>query len=887
MDQPAKKAMKLPKIYEPVQYEADIYALWERLLAFKAAGEGRAYSIVLPPPNANGDLHIGHALTVALEDIAVRYHRLKGDRTLFVPGADHAGFETWVVYEKQLEKAGKSRFDFSREELYNQVWDFVANNKTNFEGQLRQLGASVDWLHFAFTLDDKIVRRSYATFKKMWDERLIYRGEKLVNFCTFHGTGFADVEVSYKEEPGKLWYIKYPLSNGEGEIVVATTRPETMLGDTAVAINPDDPRYHAFIGKTVRLPITGREVPIITDKFVDIKFGTGAVKLTPAHDLNDFEAAQTHKLPLIVVINHEGKIDSEMPEAYRGLSVLEAREKIVKDLTGQGLIVKTEDITHTVGHCYKCNTVIEPLLREQWFIDMQPLAKRAIKELEADEIKFYPEIKKKQLINYLKNLKDWNISRQIAWGIPIPAFQNIDLPDDWIYDEHIKEEYIEVDGKTYRRDPDVFDTWFSSSSWPYATLDFPDSQDFKDFYPLSLMETGGEIMYPWVSRMIMLGLYNTDKIPFEAVYVHGYVMAEDGAKMSKSIGNVISPNEVINKYGSDALRMGIVAGRAPSVNRGYDGRKVEEARNFCNKLWNISRYIEDKVGADFKRPEHLEPKTAADHWIIIKLQAITDTIANDLDNYRFAEAYEHLYHFVWDDFADWYIETAKTQPNIGILVFSLETILKITHPFAPFLTETIWQTLAWQPDSLLMTSRWPAVPVANSEQAKIFEEVKTIVTEVRFIVNSMKLKSTKLHYIAPQSIKDNAQLIEHLTRIKTVTEVQLGPGLRLLNTPYECWLDVDSKLLKQYIAELIQQQKAQQDVVLLLINRLHNTDYLTKAPTQIIENTKKELEEAQAVLDTITKEHLRFAPKDMVKPGQKEPEQVKPEPQKPDPPKKA
>lgn len=858
--------MKLSKVYEPSQYEADIYALWEKSGAFKPQGDGEAYSVVVPPPNANGNLHIGTAFTLMLEDIAVRYHRLKGDKTLFVPGADHAGFETWVVYEKKLAKEGKSRFDFSREELYTQVWDFVAENRKNFEKQFRRLGTSADWEHFTFTLDDKIVKRAYATFKKMWDEGLIYRGERLVNFCTFHGTSFADIEVEYKEEAGKLWHVRYPLTDGSGEVVIATTRPETMLGDTGVAVHPDDARHKNIVGKTIKLPITGREVPIIADDFVDPKFGTGAVKLTPAHDPNDFEAAERHNLPKISVITHEGAMADNVPEAYRHLKVKDAREKIVKDLEEQGLIVKTEELKHSVGHCYKCGNVIEPLLREQWFVDMQPLAKPAIKMLEQDEITFYPKTKQAQLVGYLKNLKDWNISRQIAWGIPIPAFQNVDEPDDWIYDERVEQEIIEVDGKTYRRDPDVFDTWFSSSSWPYATLEFPDSEDFKNFYPLSLMETGGEILYPWVSRMIMLGLYVTGKVPFEKVYIHGYVMAEDGSKMSKSVGNVIDPAEAMDKYGSDALRMGITAGRVPAVNRGYDPRKVEDARNFCNKLWNIARYIEDKTSDNFKPGKHLEPQTPADHWILSKLEQASAAVANDLDNYRFAEAYEQLYHFVWDDFADWYIEASKAQLNIGILAFVLESSLTLLHPFAPFVTETIWQTLAWESDSMLINHPWPQVPFSDSEQTANFEVIKTIISEVRYIMTTLRLKETKLHYIAPEFVKQNAELIERLAKVKTVTEVQLSPGLRLVQTPYQCWLDVDNKVLQNYKKELGERQKTQQATVTNLEKRLANPDYTANAPAEVVEQSKQQLQEAEAVLATIEQEYQRFAAPETVKP---------------------
>jgi valyl-tRNA synthetase len=856
--------MKLPKAYEPSQYEADIYSLWEKSGAFKPRESGTPYGIVVPPPNANANLHIGFALTMSLQDIAIRYHRLIGDRTLFLPGADHAGFETQSVYEKRLAAEGKSRFDFSREELYSQIWDFVAQNRKGFEEQFRRLGGSVDWTRFTFTLDDKIVKQAYATFRKMWDEGLIYRGERLVNFCTFHGTAFADIEVVFKEEKGKLWHIRYPLTDGSGEIVVATTRPETMLGDTGVAVHPDDKKYSALIGKTVKLPLTNREIPIIADNFVDTSFGTGAVKLTPAHDQNDFEAGKRHDLPMITVINDEGMLTHDVPKPYAGLTVEAARQKVVSDLEEQGFLVKTEDYTHNVGHCYKCDTVIQPLLREQWFIDMQPLAKRAITSLKEGKITFYPKEKAEQLIHYLENLRDWNISRQIAWGIPIPAFQNVDEPADWIYDERVTEEFIVVKGKTYRRDPDVFDTWFSSSSWPYATLNYPDGEDFKTFYPLSLMETGGEILYPWVSRMIMLGLYITDKIPFKAVYIHGYVMAEDGTKMSKSIGNVVDALQAIERYGSDALRMGIIAGRVPGVNRGYDQRKVEDARNFCNKLWNVARYIEG-ISGEVAHDGDVKPASSADHWVLVKLSELRQNLEDDFDHYRFAEAYDHLYHFVWDDLADWYIEASKSSPNPPLLAKVLEIILTLTHPFAPFVTETIWQTLEWTGDSVLAAQRWPEVPKADTKKAQAFSELQPIVTESRFITKTLGVGNATLYYTGVPFIADNAALIKRLAHLTDVSNVRDGTGLFLTTTPYRCWLDIDASLAERFVEQLDAKRTNQKTIVERLEKRLADKAYTSKAPRHIISQTKDQLEEARTSLKAIEQEYERFKPSSPVK----------------------
>jgi valyl-tRNA synthetase len=853
--------MQLPKVYEPTQYESDIYALWEKGGAFvpKHRGSKESFSIVMPPPNANGNLHIGHALTNAIQDVLTRYYRLKGRASLYLPGADHAGFETWVVYEKELNKQGKTRFDYSREDLYKQVWDFVQANKTNFEGQLRALGASCDWSRYTFTLDEKIVDRAYKTFKKMWDDKLIYRGERLVNFCTFHGTSFSDIEVIYKEVPGHLWHIKYPLTDGSGTITVATTRPETMLGDTAVAVHPTDERYKQFVGKTIKLPLTAREIPVITDEMVDKDFGTGAVKITPAHDPNDYLVAERHDLPYITVIDHEGKLNHLVPGPYRGHDVDTARQLVVNDLKELGILEKEEQYSHSVGHCYKCGTVIQPLLREQWFVDMQPLAKKAIDALRAGDITFYPSSKLEQSITYLKNIRDWNISRQIAWGIPIPAFQNIDDPDDWIYDERVTEETIEIDKKIYRRDPDVFDTWFSSGQWPYATLDYPEGKDFKEFYPLSLMETGFDILYQWVCRMIMLGLYITDDVPFKDVYLHGLVLDEHGQKMSKSKGNVVNPIDIVTEYGSDALRMGLLTGQTPGNNQPFGLPKVVAARNFCNKLWNIARYVEDKVGDDFKFRHEPKPETPADHWMLSKLQQLTDQMDDFLEQYRFSEAYDALYHFVWNDFADWYLEASKSTPNKATLAFALEAILKLTHPFAPFVTETIWQTLKWEGDELLATGEWPKGIKADAKKGAEFEEIKNIVTEIRYIRGATHLRQgLQLYHKGDDFIHSHTTLLKALASLDDIKSVRDGHGLHLTTTKHVCWLDIDAQTANNFLRELAETKATQEKYIEQLEARLSNKAYVDKAPKTLVEETKQQLEEAKLQLQKIDEEYSRF-----------------------------
>jgi valyl-tRNA synthetase len=846
--------MRLPKAYKPAEYEADIYALWEKGDAFKPknrGGEGY-FSMVLPPPNANANLHIGYGLTVAIYDILARYHRMRGREVLLVPGADHAGFETWAVYEKKLNKEGKSRFDFSREELYKQVWDFVQANKHGFEGQLRALGTSCDWSRYTFTLDNKVVAQAYKTFKQMWDDNLIYRGERLVNYCTFHQTSFADIEVEYEEAKTPLYYIKY------GPFTLATTRPETKFGDTAVAVHPGDERYKEFVGKTIKVEgVNGPfEVKVVEDEMVDPKFGTGAVKITPAHSFDDWEVAQRHNLPAKQVINHDGTLN-EHTGKFKGMTVEEGRKAVVKAMEEKGLMVKVDkDYSNRIGKCYKCGTIIEPMLMDQWFVRMEPLAKKAIETLQNKKITFHPDGKRVQLIRYLEGLKDWNISRQIVWGIPIPAFQNVDDPSDWIFDSRVHEEIIEVDGKKYKRDPDTLDTWFSSSSWPYVTLDYPDGEDFKQFYPLSLMDTGGEILYPWVSRMIMLGHYVTQNIPFKEVYIHGYVMAEDGAKMSKSLGNTVGLSETIAQYGSDALRMGIIAGRIPAVNRPYDSRRLEEARNFSNKIWNIARYIEGRVGDNHNLRAEAQPQTSADHWILSRLNTAAAEVSKALERYRFGEAYELIYHFVWHDFADWYVEASKVEGNTGLLAYVLESTLKIAHPFAPFVTETIWQTLAWEEGSFLATQTSPQSADYSATEAKKFEEAIKIVSEARHIGKVLDLKKPRLYYQFADVIVDQVGLIIKLANLGGVEETknQKHQGLRLTSTQNAVWLEVNRKSAAAYMNKLEEERRGNQQTIKRLEGRLNNKGYLEKAPDAVVRQTREQLSAEQQTLKTIEQE---------------------------------
>lgn len=844
--------MQLAKQYIPNDYEPDIYVLWETSNSFAPTGEGKPYSIVMPPPNANGNLHIGHALDMNLKDILIRYHRLKGDDAVFIPGADHAGFETWVVYEKELAKQGKSRFDFSREQLYSQVWNFVQEKRGNMELQLRALGTSASWKHLTFTLDDKVIQTVYDTFKQMWEDDLIYRGERIVNYCTVHQTSFADIEVEHKTEKGTLWKIAYPTLDKIGEIVVATTRPETMLGDVAVAVHPDDERYKKLIDTRILLPIIDREIPIIADEYVDMSYGTGAVKITPAHDPNDFEMAERHGLPVKSIISHDGRLIN-VPPQFLGLDPQEARRRILAALEAMELRRGESDIEHAVGHCYKCGTVIEPMVKEQWFIKMQPLAKPAIEALEKGEITFHPASKRKELIAYLEQLKDWNISRQIPWGIPIPAFVNETDSNDWIFDTRVTEKRIVVNGTTYIREEDTFDTWFSSGQWPYIVTDYLNGGELAKYFPTSLMETGMDIMRAWVSRMIMLSLYRTGKLPFKDVYLHGMVNDEHNQKMSKSKGNVINPMELVSEFGSDATRMGIIAGRAPAQHQAFNRGAVIAARNFCNKLWNIARFVEAQIG-DNHVIVPLQPQTPADHWIIRQLNDAANNVAVRLEQYRFSEAAETVYHAIWDDVADWYIESSKTAINRPLLSWVLATSLRITHPFAPFVTETIWQTLNYT-DGILMRDSWPTPEQYDEIEAEQFERIKELVSEGRWVITELPgNKKYRLLYGNDSLVKENADTIKHLMRLASVEHTDQPRGLRLAAANREVWLDIDDETLYQHQTELEMRLAEARKRLEGLEARINNPSYAEKAPAHLVEETRQHITEQQALIKRLVTE---------------------------------
>lgn len=690
------------KPYQPQNEESAMYSLWEKSGYFNPdnlpGDRSEPFTIIMPPPNANGSLHAGHALFVTLEDIMIRYHRMRGKKALWVPGADHAGFETQVVYEKKLEKEGRSRFDMQPEELYKEIYDFTIANKAFMENQLKQLGASCDWSREVFTLDEKVIDTVYGTFEKLWNDKLLYRGSRIVNWCPKHQTSLSNLETERETRTDNFYYLKY------GPFTISTVRPETKFGDKYVVMHPKDERYAQYKdGEQFECEwINGKiTATVIKDESIDMTLGTGVMTITPWHDSTDFEIAQRHGLPFEQVIDWRGKL---LPIAgeFAGMNIKDARPKIIEKLQSKGLVEKIDEkYSHEVPVCYKCSREIEPQVKEQWFVKMKPLAEEALAALDRGDVKVLTESHDKILRHWLSNIQDWNISRQIVWGIPIPAWQN---GTEWKISR-------ESPGEGWTKDPDTFDTWFSSGQWPYTTLNYPNGKDFEQFYPTSVMETGSDILFFWVARMIMMGLYRTGKVPFKYVYLHGLVRDAKGQKMSKSKGNVISPLTVSEEYGTDALRMGLVVGNTAGTDLNLDPQKIGAYKKFANKLWNITRFVLES-GFVTEKPVLSD----VDQRLLEQLDAISSEVTDDLENFRFHLASEKLYHYLWDEFAAVVIEESKEILKNGghtaesrkwLLSHVLSTSLKMLHPFMPFVTEAIWQKLPQKDSDLLMVVKWP------------------------------------------------------------------------------------------------------------------------------------------------------------------------------------
>ena len=738
---------ELPKVYEPQQVESRIYQMWEDHGCFKGVEDSKKkpFSIVMPPPNVTGQLHMGHALDCTLQDILTRFKRMQGYAALWVPGTDHAGIATQIKVEEELRvKEGKTRYDLGREKFLERVWKWKEEYGNRIVQQQKKMGVSCDWSRARFTMDEGCSKAVRETFCELYDKGLIYKGSRIINWCPHCVTALSDAEVEYVDKPGHLWYIRYPLADGSGDIVVATTRPETMMGDTGVAVNPNDEKFKHLIGKKCILPIMNREIPIVGDEYCEIGFGTGAVKMTPAHDPNDFEVGLRHNLEVIRVIADDGKIN-ENGGPYNGMDRYECRKAIVKDLEEQGYLVKVEPYNHNVGTCYRCHNDVEPLISAQWFVKMEPLAKEALRVVNEGEVKFVPERFSKTYTNWMENCHDWCISRQLWWGHQIPA---------WTCDDcghiNVKREdptVCEKCGSTHlTREEDVLDTWFSSALWPFSTLGWPEqTADLNYWYPTSVMVTGYDIIFFWVARMIFSGCEQMKKIPFHTVLIHGLVRDDKGRKMSKSLGNGIDPLEIADKYGADALRFNLITGNSPGNDTRFYTEKCEAMRNFANKIWNASRFVMMNLSIDHYELPAADKLEREDKWVLSKLNRLVKEVTENLDSFEIGVASAKVYDFIWDTYCDWYIELTKTRLNgtdedakltaQNVLCYVLVTLLKLLHPFMPFITEEIYQALPKcdGAEDILMTAQWPEYTEALSFPAEesAMEAVMDLIRAIR------------------------------------------------------------------------------------------------------------------------------------------------------------
>ncbi len=875
--------MKLPKVYEPHHYENEIYALWEAAQAFKAdpkRGKPR-FSLSMPPPNETGTLHVGHALGITLQDIMTRHARLQGKDALWLPGTDHAAIATNAIIEKQLAKEGTNKHELGRDAFIARTKEFVGNSRDTIISQIRAMGASCDWSRTRYTLDDALNRSVNEVFTNMYNDGLIYRGHRIVNWDPLLETTVSDDEVVYKEEKTPLYTLKY------GPFEITTARPETKFGDKYVVMHPKDKRYAKYKhGDTFEAEwINGKvTATVIKDEAIDQEFGTGVMTITPWHDHIDFEIAQRHGLEKEQVIDFHGRL-MDIAGEFAGIEIHKARPLIAEKLRRKGLLVHVdENYIHNIALNDRGKGVIEPQIRLQWFVDVNKKAvswkgkKRSLKEvmqavIHDQDITIIPERFDKTYFHWIDNLRDWCISRQIWWGHRIPVWYRTDT-------DGRQETYVGVLPPTdqsegwhdWEQDPDTLDTWFSSALWTWSTLIDPElakdyslsledvlkqSPDFKAYHPTTVIETGWDILFFWVARMILATTYTTGEVPFKTVYLHGLVRTESGKKMSKSDPEtIIDPTTVIPEYGTDALRLAMVAGTAAGNDQRLGLTKIVANRNFCNKLWNIARFVEDRAG----KAMHIgtvKPNTAADHWVMSKLQQTTHDISVALDTFRFAEAYDRLYHFVWDDFADWYIEASKADENLPLLMYTLESTLKLVHPFAPFVTETIWQTLPWE-KGLLITSEWPTPKAGDKEQAKAFEELKTLVSEVRAVLKNIGVSKGVLEYAPNAAISENAVVIKNLARLTELKEVKQSNGLKLTDTKIEAWLAIDADIAKRYADKLQEKRQSESEGIARLELRLSNKNYVDNAPEAVVAETRKQLSEAQARLKAIKAEEARF-----------------------------
>ena len=869
---------ELPKTYEPQEVEGKIYQSWMDAGCFKAAPnpDKKPFCIVMPPPNVTGQLHMGHAMDATLQDILIRYKRMQGYEALWMPGTDHAGIATQIKVEEELRKnEGLTRYDLGREKFLERVWDWKHKYGDRIVEQQKKLGASCDWDRARFTMDEGCSRAVREAFCELYDKGLIYKGSRIINWCPHCLTALSDAEVEYQDKPGHLWHIRYPLADGSGDLVVATTRPETMMGDTGVAVNPEDERFKDLVGKTCILPIMNREIPIVADEYVELGFGTGAVKMTPAHDPNDFEVGLRHNLEVIRCIDDDGKIN-ENGGPYNGMDRYECRKAIVKDLEEQGYLIKTEDYSHNVGTCYRCHNDVEPLISAQWFVKMAPLAKEALRVVNDGEVQFIPERFTKTYTNWMENVHDWCISRQLWWGHQIPAWTCADCGHITV-DRADPTCCAKCGSKNITREEDVLDTWFSSALWPFSTLGWPDKTPELDyFYPTSVLVTGYDIIFFWVARMIFSGCEQMGKYPFEKVLIHGLVRDDKGRKMSKSLGNGIDPLEMAEKYGADALRFNLITGNSPGNDMRFYVEKCEAMRNFANKIWNASRFVMMNLTIDqVELPEKLELE---DKWVLSKLNTLIREVTENMDAYELGVASAKVYDFIWDTYCDWYIELTKdrmrsadTAENAqNVLCYVLIQVLRLLHPFMPFITEEIYQALphmAGQEGGFIMTSPWPVW-----REDLNFRDEEEAMEMVMDAIRAIRGRRAEMNVAPSRKVKLTIATAYHdvftagapfFLRLASAGEVEVIPAAQAGSSDEmrrEGMVEVITHAARVFmpLAELVDvkaeleriaKEKAKAEGHLKGIEaKLSNEAFTSKAPAHIVQNQRDQAEKLRSLI---------------------------------------
>jgi valyl-tRNA synthetase len=885
----APEKQEMPKAYEPGKVEQNWYDFWMEKGYFtpKIDPDKKPFVIIMPPPNITGELHLGHALEMAMQDAMTRWHRMKGEPTLWLPGVDHASIAAHVVLERELAKEGLDRHKLGREKFLERMYQWVAECRQTIAQQLMKLGNSCDWTRLRFTMDEGSSLAVRTTFKHLYDKGLIYRGERIINWCPRCGTALSDLEVEHRDLNGHLWYVRYPLAeDGDKYITVATTRPETILGDTAVAVNPRDKRFQGMVGKKVILPAVNREIPIVADEAVDPAFGTGAVKITPAHDPVDFEVAQRQGLPLINILNADVTMN-ENAGPYRGIDRYECRKAILADLEKTGQLVKTEDYTHAVGHCDRCHTVVEPIASRQWFVKMPPLAKPAIDAVKDGRVTIIPERFTKVYLNWMENIRDWCISRQLWWGHRIPVWYCRDC-DELIVAVETPTSCPKCDSANIEQDPDILDTWFSSALWPHSTLGWPDeTEDLSYFYPTSVMNPGYEILFFWVARMIMLGIENTGEIPFHTVYLHGLIRDEENLKMSKTRGNVVDPLDLISQYGADALRFALTTGTSPGNDSRLSIEKMEAGRNFANKLWNATRFVIWSLVPDGSQDMKIDRKKLLpeDRWILSRLNRTVVNVVGLMEDLQFGEAQRQIHDFLWGEYCDWYIELAKIRLSandispLPVLVWVLETSLRLLHPYMPFLTEELWQNLKKnvkniQGESIMVT----AYPVADKSTFDVdaeseIETVTEIIHSIRNIRAQYKVESgrwieARVYTGAARhaAISRYGEAIKALARANPISFLAGEPGGKggdntlvlplaqaTVAIPMASMFDLEAE--KQRMEKELEQTQSEVD---RLEARLKDEAFLTRAPEAVVAKERQKLYTLNEKLEKLRQQHTKL-----------------------------